>query len=74
MQSDPEEITYEVVLQPGEPLTLPKEAAALVGPGRWLVSIRPFEEGPAGSIRNHHAFLNSYSPEDEGLYDDYSAG
>ena len=26
------------------------------------------------SVRNHAAFLNSYAPEDEGLYDDYSAG
>ena len=25
-------------------------------------------------IRDHSAFLNSYAPEDEGLYDDYSAG
>lgn len=24
--------------------------------------------------RDHSAFLNSYSPEDEGLYDDYPAG
>lgn len=25
-------------------------------------------------VRDHSAFLNSYLPEDEGLYDDYSAG
>ena len=25
-------------------------------------------------IRDHSAFLSSYAPEDEGLYDDYSAG
>ena len=25
-------------------------------------------------VRDHSAFLNSYAPEDEGLYDDYSAG
>jgi predicted DNA-binding antitoxin AbrB/MazE fold protein len=25
-------------------------------------------------IRNHSAFLSSYAPEDEGLYDDYPAG
>ena len=24
-------------------------------------------------VRDHSAFLNSYAPEDEGLYDDYSA-
>jgi len=26
------------------------------------------------ATRDHTAFLNSYAPEDEGLYDDYSAG
>ena len=26
------------------------------------------------SARDHAAFLSSYAPEDEGLYDDYSAG
>ncbi len=26
------------------------------------------------SVRDHAAFLNSYAPGDEGLYDDYSAG
>jgi predicted DNA-binding antitoxin AbrB/MazE fold protein len=26
------------------------------------------------TVRDHSAFLNSYTPEDEGLYDDYSAG
>ena len=25
-------------------------------------------------VRDHSAFLNSYSPEDEGLYDDAAAG
>jgi predicted DNA-binding antitoxin AbrB/MazE fold protein len=25
-------------------------------------------------VRDHTAFLNSFAPEDEGLYDDYSAG
>jgi predicted DNA-binding antitoxin AbrB/MazE fold protein len=28
----------------------------------------------AAPVRNHSAFLNSYAPEDEGLYDDYSGG
>lgn len=36
---------------------------------------RSAKGGPAGgqaplAIRDHSAFLNSYSPEDEGLYDD----
>jgi predicted DNA-binding antitoxin AbrB/MazE fold protein len=29
---------------------------------------------PEQPVREHTAFLNSYAPEDEGLYDDYSAG
>ncbi|NER39152.1 MAG: hypothetical protein F6J93_35235 [Oscillatoria sp. SIO1A7] len=28
-------------------------------------------ESTPRAIRNHNAFLNSYAPEDEGLYDDY---
>jgi hypothetical protein len=67
------EFVYDVQLQPGEPLSLPRDAAAIVGPGRWLVSIRPANAGD-GPIRDHAAFLNSFVPEDEGLYDDYSAG
>lgn len=75
MQSKLTEITYDVELQQGEPLSLPEEAVGIVGPGHWLISIRPADgnvhEGP---VRDHTAFLNSYAPEDEGLYDDYSAG
>jgi hypothetical protein len=74
MHSDPAEITYDVVLQPGEPLTLPEEAAKVIGPGHWVVSIRPAERDTRNMpIRNHSAFLNGYSAEDEGLYDDYPA-
>jgi hypothetical protein len=73
MQSRVTEITYDVHLQPGEPLVLPKDAADIVGPGHWLVSIRPADI-VGGRIRDHSALLNSYVPEDEGLYDDYSAG
>ena len=75
MQSKLAEITFDVELQPGEPLSLPKEAAEIVGPGHWLVSIRPaVQAGHSSPLRDHTAFLNSYVPEDEGLYDDYSAG
>jgi len=74
MQSKLTEITYDVELQPGESLSLPKDAAAILGPGHWLVNIRPANSpSPGKSIRDHSAFLNSYVPEDEGLYDDYSA-
>jgi hypothetical protein len=74
MHREQAEITYDVVLQPGEALTLPQEAAEVVGPGHWVVSIRPADQGPNVFVRNHSAFLNSYSAEDEGLYDDYPAG
>ena len=73
MDSSFSEITFDVKLQPGEPLQLPKDAAAIVGPGHWLVSIRP-AESESRAVRDHAAFLNSFAPEDEGLYDDYSAG
>ena len=60
-------LTYTIELQPGEKLALPPAAVQSVGPGRWIVNIRP-----AGSngTRRHDAFLNSYAAEDEGLYDD----
>jgi hypothetical protein len=67
------EITYDVHLQPGEVLTLPKDVADIVGPGHWRVCIRPADD-VGRPFRDHSAFLNSYAPEDEGLYDDYSAG
>jgi hypothetical protein len=75
MQSRLTEITYDVQLQPGEALSLPQDAAKILGPGHWLVSIRPADGAErSGPLRDHSAFLNSYAPEDEGLYDDYSAG
>jgi hypothetical protein len=70
MQSKLTEITYEVHIQPGEVLTLPRESVEILGPGHWTVSNRPVDED---SPRNHAAFLNSYAPGDEGLYDDYQA-
>jgi len=74
METKLTELVYDVQLQPGELLSLPKDAAAIVGPGHWLVSIRPANGVGEGQIRDHAAFLNSFVPEDEGLYDDYSAG
>ena len=72
MKSNPTSLTYEVELQPGEKLTLPESLIDSVGAGRWVITIRPVT--PISSptpIRDHSAFLNSYAPEDEGLYDDY---
>jgi hypothetical protein len=75
MQSKLTEVTYDIQLQPGESLTLPEEMTDIIGPGHWLISIRPAELASRNlSGRDHRAFLNSYAPEDEGLYDDYSAG
>ena len=66
------ELTYEVELGPGEKLTLPRSLADAVGPGRWIITVQPL---PAGSpVREHSAFLRSFGPEDEGLYDDCAAG
>ncbi len=65
MKDTPIQLTYEIELQEGEKLSLPDALVASVGPGRWLVSVQP------AATRDHTAFLNSYAPEDEGLYDAY---
>jgi hypothetical protein len=59
------QMTYEIELRPGEKLTLPQSLQESVGPGRWLLTVRPIN-----NIRDHTAFLNGYDPADEGLYDD----
>jgi hypothetical protein len=69
MKSEVVQLSYEVELSPGETLALPEPLKGQVGAGRWLITIQPMPK-PA-SIRDHAAFLNSYAPEDEGLYDDY---
>ncbi|MEA5467825.1 hypothetical protein [Spirulina sp. 06S082] len=67
MNEKSQKLTCEIELKPGETLTLPKSLIACIGSGRWVVTIEPIST----ANRNHNAFLNSYSPEDEGLYDDY---
>ncbi len=52
MESKFIEITFDVQLQPGEPLYLPQDAAAIIGPGHWLVSIRPADT----PVRDHGDF------------------
>ena len=75
MKSNLINLTYEISLQPGEKLSLPESLIESVGEGRWLITIEPFTgANPLAPIRNHNAFLNSYAPEDEGLYDDYPPG
>lgn len=61
-------LAYEIELQPGEPLSLPAGLVNAVGPGRWVVSVEPADDG--NSSRRHGAFLAGYVAEDEGLYDD----
>ncbi len=72
MQSSLVNLTYEIELKEGEELSLPKDAARQIKPGRWLISIRPADaESDDLKVRGHGAFLNSCAEEDEGLYDDY---
>ena len=66
------DIHFSVDLAPGERLNLPREIVDSIGPGRWEVRISPVGLG-AEPPRGHSAFLNSYGPEDEGLYDDVTA-
>lgn len=72
MKSQPIKLTYEIELQAGEALVLPPELIASVGAGCWLITIQPISTSVASlPTRNHAAFLGSYAPEDEGLYEDY---
>ena len=68
MQDQSPQLTYEVELRPGEKLALPASLVESVGPGRWMVTIQPLPKRLPD--REHSAFLRSYAPEDEGLYDD----
>ncbi len=72
MPSQPVKLTYEIDLQPGESLTLPPELNTSLGAGRWLITIQPISTPSSLPTLDHSAFLNSYVPEDEGLYDDYT--
>jgi hypothetical protein len=69
MKSDLVNLIYEIELQPGEKLALPEALLDSVGAGRWLITVQPILAEPLPPlIRSHSAFLNSYAPEDEGLY------
>lgn len=75
MKAEPIELMYEVELSEGEDLAIPESLARQVGPGRWIVTVKPAERSCATrGFRDHSAFLRSYAPEDEGLYDDAAAG
>jgi predicted DNA-binding antitoxin AbrB/MazE fold protein len=61
---------YEAgVLRPLTPLSLQEHQVVSLA-----ISTESQESGSREVVREHSAFLNSYAPEDEGLYDDYSAG
>jgi len=71
MKSHVVSLTYEIELQPGEELALPESLVKSLGAGRWLIIVRPL---PAAQLHDSNAFLDSYAPEDEGLYDDDPPG
>lgn len=70
LENTSSELTYEVDLKPIEKLSLPESLTNNLSPGHWVVSIRKQPQAPE-TVQIYNAFLNSYAPEDEGLYDDY---
>jgi hypothetical protein len=72
MRSQVVQIAVTVELQPGEKLALPTEIVESIGAGRWLITLQPAPT--ENGLRDHSAFLKSYGPEDEGLYDDVERG
>jgi hypothetical protein len=66
-------ITYEIEVEPGEKLILPESIRESIGAGNWIITIQSkLDSSPV--TRSHDAFLKGYTPEDEGLYDDYTTG
>ena len=66
-------MTCHIELQPGERLSLPESLIDNIGPGRWTIIVQP-DSSTNDAIRDHSAFLRSYSPHDEGLYNDCQRG
>jgi hypothetical protein len=57
------------------PLTDFVKLAVWVDQRRRQLEISPsVADNGQASVRDHSAFLNSYAPQDEGLYDDAAAG
>jgi hypothetical protein len=67
MKSELVKLTFAIEIDEGEKLTIPDSIGRDIGKGKWLITIEPNAAEP---IRNHNSFLNGYSSEDEGLYDD----
>ncbi len=66
-------VTYEIELEPGEKLELPASLVGSIGPGHWLITVERVTQQHPSPLRDHSAFLNSYAPQDEGLYDAHPA-
>ncbi len=58
------------VLRPLTPLSLQEHQVVSLAISTSSDEVR----SPSEFVRDHSSLLNSYAPEDEGLYDDYSAG
>jgi hypothetical protein len=69
MKSELVKLAFTVEIEEGEKLIIPDRISQDIGKGKWLITIQP---NSRTAIRTHDAFLNSYVPEDEGLYDDYN--
>lgn len=75
MQDTLVNLTYTVDVRSGERLKLPEALQNVITEGRWLITIHPYSSTVQQTLtRSHSVFLNSYVPEDEGLYDDNSTG
>ena len=61
-------LAFEVEIEEGEQFNLPSSIIQGIGKGKWIITIQPKN---LVSDHQHDSFLNSYAPEDEGLYDDY---
>lgn len=70
MKEELVQLAYTVELEEGEKLVLPPALVESVGPGRWILTVRPWPGPVTPAVRRHDAFLNGYALEDEGLYDD----
>ena len=68
MKSELIKLAFTVEIEEGEKLTIPDSIGQDIGKGKWLITIQP---NSIDSIRTHDAFFSAYSPEDEGLYDEY---
>ena len=71
MQGQLVSLTYEIDVRQGEKVEMPADLLERLGPGKWLITVRPANRVPSQSLLlGQSAFLNGYGPEDEGLYDD----